>query len=339
MELSELDRRGFLCTGLAGACLSLSDLVMADGDDAATGAVEIDVEAAAEVHALWNRARMALRSQSWDSFIELMLPAERQQWWRLARSEARHDLSKLVAAVHFPYELAGDNSKVLCYRYETQTIARVYSECRRDIESGSPRVGVTRSLLGHAVRRQGQHFQLDPANRDPEAVWLGTAVGGIRLRAHAETKMINAWEQLCIVMRFVNTSQRETISMPSKPMFLLESNFGIGFKEARCGWTRADIEKWYDDLRSSSPAHLGIVTKSLELDHSPIILRPGESFDRRVEVKEICWAANPFPAGPLGEFGLFVVYDANLDPDPLEAAQPTWQHRIASNKFRIEVGS
>ncbi len=289
-----------------------------------------DTSQIADVREFWNSAVRAARAQKFEDLAPLLSAAERRSW---LDKHSPHGLDTGIAA-RFPREVDAGNSRVLLYRQpDGQTLARIYSEQRRDYFG---RQGVRRKLLATIAGdvRGDKLIRLDSAKES--RFGIGQSVAGIKLEARAANTKINSWKEFGIVLRFVNTSTAETIVIPSNPSFLIEDGLTIALLGTEPEGREKAFTKWYIFLMLNSCGSVSGLFESSQHDHTPGSLAPGTSHE--FDLKDLGELADGFPdAGPTGTFRLFVIYDPNLEWDTFEAAVPAWRHRIASSEFTVTV--
>lgn len=322
--------------GVCAAVVASWPLVFAAPPAKTANTIVLDEAGVIADREFWNRAVRAAHAQKWDELVPLLAANERAEWHEPLRGSKEEKHVELFTKMFFPEEINANNALVQSYRQsDGQTLTRIYREVRRDYWG---RVGVHRLLWGTIAGDEHGRKSLHCGFDAPDQFGIGQPVAGIRLDVHAAKTTIDTWKQFEMVFTFTNTTKSETIKIPSSPYFRLQLDLGIGLIAAATPENQKAFNDWYREVWMASEVSVSGLSESMEHDHRPASLKPGESREYIVKLADVCWNADHIPDGPAGTFRLFVTFDPNLEWDPFEAIVPAWRHRIASSEFTVTVG-
>jgi hypothetical protein len=283
-----------------------------------------------DVVARWNAAVRHCHEGKWDAVIGMVIPQE--------RTALHTELGRRLLALNLLSEIRAE--EVVVYQEEDgAALARIYGTraVEEKVEGKAVRL-LNRTLLGSMTRQNKGPWLMDFSARDVHPFGLGKSVEGLRLSVVPREQSVRSWQQFRARLVFENTNNTtRSISIQGSPSCYLGRNLAFVLRKAEPAGEKKVFREWYDMLESMSPPPISGLLESMRSTHEPSILRPRERQENGVSLRTLCWKGEAVPEGPTGTFDLFVVYDANLEWDPVESSASVWRHRIASGIFRVVV--
>jgi hypothetical protein len=289
-------------------------------------------EETSRVVARWNSAVQHISDRNWRGICEILHPRERVLW----RDGA--GVFNLLS-LHVGSRIDEERNAIIVYRAQAgNCLARIYKERRWSIEADARGIALCdRLLLGTMIREPSGPYQLDLSTSDDHCFGLDAPVADICLAVSPVEQTIDTWQDLRLTISLHNVSDSEVIGLFPRPSFYLQRNLAIGLINSVPPQAADAFRLWYEGIEEMSVPPVSGLLASIHERPTASSLDPGQQQEHRLTLRDLCWRGDSIPNGPSGTFELFVVYDAAMESDPVQAALPAWHHRVASAKFRVIV--
>jgi len=300
--------------------------------DTDNGRLEVVGDAVAGVVSRWNSLVEDGRRGDWGAVLD-SLPANQRSGWISKNSKTN------LLRLYFGSEISAERGRIVVYRSSDGTsLARIYAVRRKHLGSDGKGVPTcSRMLFVTMIQQANGPWLVHLFRRDDRPFGIAKSVEGIRLVASPIEQRIKSWEDLRLTIALENTGEFGAVALSPQPTLFLEWNTAFGLVKAEPPSAEKPFSVWYEEVEEMSSPPVSGLFENLWARQQMVTLKPGQRQERLLVLRTLCWKGDSLPEGPSGTFDLFLVYDANLDWDPVAAALPTWSHRVASNTFRVTV--